>query len=59
TPWKVRTIAVVQAEASLVLPQTLLAALQRHCTVTGDAPSDVIADAVALHLDALGGGVTT
>lgn len=35
----------------------LAARLDRHCAATGDRPADVIADAVALHLDELEGAL--
>lgn len=34
------------------LPQDVAAALHDHCCETGDKPADVVADAVALLLDA-------
>jgi SOS-response transcriptional repressor LexA len=37
------------------LPEETGRALAAHCACTGDEPADVIADAVALHLDELEG----
>lgn len=42
------------AALTVTLPRRLAAQLLAHCLDTGEEPADVAADAVALHLDALG-----
>lgn len=45
----------IRGDLSFTLPRRGLAALVLHCLKTGEQPADVIADAVALHLDELAG----
>ncbi len=49
-PGKARSLRLT-AGASIGLPDHLASRLDRYCAETGDRPADVIADAVALHLD--------
>lgn len=51
-PGAMRSIAVVQ-HPTFTLPPDTLAKLYALCRATGDKPADVVADAVALHLDEL------
>lgn len=46
-------VLVPDRRAGHVLAPDLQAKLERHCNKYGERPGDVVADAVALHLDAL------
>lgn len=39
-------------QRAFVLGAELAARLEQHCLLAGDTPNDVVADAIALHLDA-------
>ena len=49
-PQKSRSLVVLDGDD---LPPQVRAQLARHCAATGERPGDVIADALALHFDAL------